>query len=477
MTTNLLNMADESWEPVVERRRRSTSAGSIDDMSDPPAPDLSRAARRNMERRRRRREARAEAGGAEEGVRPEASEGGVTEAEAEKALRRTEKALRGIRALEERSRSGERLTSEEREKLGRLDGCLAAKAAFGALLLGFELRRQRADAIFDALERVAFDEGFECSCCREVLELPVALPCGHEFCRACVAGVAERAKRPTELACPLCRTNFYDGVKKACVVAVAAATRAKLKKRTGTCHCGTALPLSQLREHLRGCGDARAYFAPRRHLGHELCPPPRFSAAISGAAAAAAAAAPDDAGGLQDALLRRYRVTPRAPRPRDDDDDDAGPPPEATPEAEAPAAAPAPGPRAKRKSKWRPLAGDAPEGAAPPPPVAPPPAEPRRGWGAAPPPAPVVDLRSVMSESSSPRPASSRGARPPAPESPPDSPSALPLSAFLRGAAPTPAKKAPWLAKAASPTSVRDILADEAAAAAARKSTWAGVAK
>ncbi|KAH8098175.1 hypothetical protein JL720_1103 [Aureococcus anophagefferens] len=196
--------ATDDWEPV-ERRRRSTSAGSFDDLSE-PEPELSRAARRNMERRRRRRAEKAAEEPAADAARA------PTEADAERALRKVEKALSGIAADARRGRR--RLTDEERAKLSRRDAAEAARAAWSALLLGFELKRQRADAIYAALENVRFEDAFECACCREVLELPVALPCRHEFCRACVAGVAKRAKRASDVKCPACRAPFYDGAAK-----------------------------------------------------------------------------------------------------------------------------------------------------------------------------------------------------------------------------------------------------------------------
>ena len=451
-------MADD-WEPV-ERRRRSTSAGSFDDLSE-PEPELSRAARRNMERRRRRRAEKA----AEEPAAGAAR--APTEADAERALRKVEKTLRGIAALDARLGADERLTDEERAKLSRRDAAEAARAAWSALLLGFELRRQRADAIYAALENVRFEDAFECACCREVLELPVALPCRHEFCRACVAGVARRAKRASDVKCPVCRAPFYDGAAKTCAVVVAAATRARLKKRAGTCHCGAKVPLSQLREHLRGCGDAGRYFAPREHLGHELCPPPDFSAAIAGGGESEEPSSPRD-DDLQDALLRRFRVEPAAPRPPRAEE------PEATPEAPTP-------PRRKRAA-WRPLSAAAPAPPPPPPRAAP------RGWGAAP--AAKADLRSVMAGATTATPpAASPASRRPAvrgpassttPDAGPDSPTTgVPLSAFLRGdkkpPAPTPA---PWSAsKAAASSSVRAIVADEKREAAKKKATWAGVAK
>ncbi|KAK7242589.1 tRNA-yW synthesizing protein [Aureococcus anophagefferens] len=451
--------ATDDWEPV-ERRRRSTSAGSFDDLSE-PEPELSRAARRNMERRRRRRAEKAAEEPAADAARA------PTEADAERALRKVEKALRGIAALDARLEADERLTDEERAKLSRRDAAEAARAAWSALLLGFELKRQRADAIYAALENVRFEDAFECACCREVLELPVALPCRHEFCRACVAGVAKRAKRASDVKCPVCRAPFYDGAAKSCTVVVAAATRARLKKRAGTCHCGAKVPLSQLREHLRGCGDAGRYHSPREHLGHELCPPPDFSAAIAGGGESEEPSSPRD-DDLQDALLRRFRVEParRAPRPPRRGARGRRPRRRRRPARKRARLAAAERRRGARAAAAA-AAGRARAGA------------PRRGQGRP----PVRHGRSATATAArtpSSRARTTSGPSWPASSSPPDSPTTgVPLSAFLRGdkkpPAPTPA---PWSAsKAAASSSVRAIVADEKREAAKKKATWAGVAK
>ena len=63
------------------------------------------------------------------------------------------------------------------------------------VLAGFAAKRQAADAVMGQLDDVQFDDAYECACCREVLELPVKLPCGHEYCRECVALVASRAMK------------------------------------------------------------------------------------------------------------------------------------------------------------------------------------------------------------------------------------------------------------------------------------------
>ena len=232
-------------------------------------------------------------------------------------MRGVEKRLKSIRGLAAK----ETLDDAERKKLARRDDLEAARAALTAVLAGFAAKRQAADAVMGQLDDVQFDDAYECACCREVLELPVKLPCGHEYCRECVALVASRATRPADVVCPLCRAPFYDGAK--CRVAVAEKTRRKLKRVTGRCHCGATLPLAGLRDHLRACGAAAVYFSPRSKLGHELCPAPTFySEGAHTLASSPAASSP-----LEDALLRRFRhVAPERPPPPPE------PVPESTPE-------------------------------------------------------------------------------------------------------------------------------------------------
>ena len=172
------------------------------------------------------------------------------------AVEGVEKRLKSIRDMAAK----ETLDDAERKKLALRDDLEAARAALTAVLAGFAAKRQAADAVMGQLDDVQFDDAYECACCREVLELPVKLPCGHEYCRECVALVASRASRPSDVVCPLCRAPFYDGAK--CRVAVAEKTRRKLKRATGRCHCGATLPLSGLRDHLRSCGAAAVYSRP-----------------------------------------------------------------------------------------------------------------------------------------------------------------------------------------------------------------------
>ena len=49
----------------------------------------------------------------------------------------------------------------------------------------------------------------ECTICLDVLQQPQTLPCGHRFCRGCVAGMRERGVGTTQV-CPLCRGPMPD---------------------------------------------------------------------------------------------------------------------------------------------------------------------------------------------------------------------------------------------------------------------------
>ena len=347
---------DEDWAVVVERRPRANSnVSNASAASDDVGGDRTKASLRNERRRRRR----AAAAAAAEDETTETATPAAVEAAAKAQLRGVEKRLKSIRGLAAKGT----LDAAEQQKLARRDGLEAARAALAAVLAGFARTRAAADAVMGQLDDVQVDDAYECACCCEVLELPVKLPCGHEFCRECTALVASRAKRPSDVVCPLCRAPFFDGAARKCTVVVAEKTRRRLKRFAGQCHCGTKLPLAGLRDHLRTCGAAAVYFAPRSKLGHELCPAPDFS----GGGAAPLASSPTESSLLADALLRRFRhVAPERP------------------ERPAPALEPAleatPEPR-RRRQRWRRLEEANPK---PEPEAVPRTPEARPAWGAAP---------------------------------------------------------------------------------------------
>ena len=51
--------------------------------------------------------------------------------------------------------------------------------------------------------------GEECAICLDMLQQPQTLPCGHRFCRGCVASMRERGVGATHV-CPLCRGPMPD---------------------------------------------------------------------------------------------------------------------------------------------------------------------------------------------------------------------------------------------------------------------------
>ena len=181
---------DEDWSLVVERRPRANSnASNASAASDEPS-SLTKAALRNERRRRRRAAAAAAADETPQATTKETP--ADVEAAAKAQLRGVEKRLKSIRDMTAK----ETLDDAERKKLARRDDLEAARAALAAILAGFAAKRKAADAVMGQLDDVQFDDAYECACCREVLELPVKLPCGHEYCRECVALVASRATPP-----------------------------------------------------------------------------------------------------------------------------------------------------------------------------------------------------------------------------------------------------------------------------------------
>mmetsp|Transcript_7951 Transcript_7951/g.24554 ORF Transcript_7951/g.24554 Transcript_7951/m.24554 type:complete len:504 (-) Transcript_7951:174-1685(-) len=287
----------ESWQCAGPRRRaRSSSLDSAEgdeqkrceeslsrswsaSPSTVASPPTSKVAQRNARRRERKKVAASRATSESSSSRRGQERGGETtqvgDFSTEKQLKRTRKSLR---AIEELLRS-ETLSEEQRQKVSKRDGLTANAAALEAKLSSETESRRKHDAVVAALEAVAFDAAFECGVCFEVLETPTKITaCGHEFCRFCVEEIVRRATRAADVACPLCRANFYDGTSKSAKLAVAAATRSRLKKATGRCHCGRFVPLSALRDHLRVCGDAARCYEPRAKFGHDFLKPDFLSA-------------------------------------------------------------------------------------------------------------------------------------------------------------------------------------------------------
>lgn len=260
--------ADE-WRLSEGRRRRSSSfvvqetARASSSEAEATTPLSSKSAQRNAARRRRRRM---------EAEKAKANKGTSSPEEEcialAKQLKRLRKVLRGIEELS----CSRTLSPEQRAKLERKEDLEASTAATEARLAELARERARQDEIVRALESVVCDPS--CGICFELIEVPTAVqPCKHEFCRGCIESVVRRAKRVPEVACPLCRVNFYDAATKTARLEPALATRQTLKTTVGTCHCGQSMNLSSLRDHLRNCGDPASCYAPRPKFGHTFAKP------------------------------------------------------------------------------------------------------------------------------------------------------------------------------------------------------------
>ena len=78
--------------------------------------------------------------------------------------------------------------------------------------------------------------------------------------------------------CPLCRTQLFNKSEGKVVTKPATHLRKRLAKATGTCHCGLAMPLGSLREHLRQCGPGTAVHGERKKFSNEFEQPPVLEA-------------------------------------------------------------------------------------------------------------------------------------------------------------------------------------------------------
>ena len=197
-------------------------------------------------------------------------------------VRRLQKKLTQIVKLEAREGL---LSAAEREKLARKPELLLELAEAEA-----EIAAQKAAAVaavederhaLASVTKVEFDsDRFGCPICLGVLDAATTLSaCKHTFCRECLETALQAAihenmntqERIEAVVCPLCRTQLFDQKEQKVLTKPATKLKKKLAKAIGKCHCGDEVPLSMLREHLRGCGPgAEILYQERKQYKNEF---------------------------------------------------------------------------------------------------------------------------------------------------------------------------------------------------------------
>ena len=210
--------------------------------------------------------------------------GSAAQAAAQKEARRLRKKLRSLEELRTKRGSGARLDADQRAKLEALSSAESElladleatervmaeceAAALARVERAREEERARERALEDTL-KVSFDAAYACPVCQDVLEAAtMVVGCRHVFCRACLEDVIARATVPAHCTCPLCRAPLFDNSAKKTLLRPARELRKRMAKRTGRCHCGAEVTLSQLRQHLCQCGPAGAHYRARRKFRH-----------------------------------------------------------------------------------------------------------------------------------------------------------------------------------------------------------------
>ena len=189
-------------------------------------------------------------------------------------INRIMKKLRQIEKLESREES--ELNDAERKKIARRESFELKLRDEEEIVRDCEKELESQRRAIDCVSKVQFDTKFACPLCYEVMEAAVrVLPCEHTFCRVCIEDALQyssrkhlsKEKQIEMIRCPICRQCVYKNGKVN--TKPARSVRKKISKSKGTCHCGKVVPLSQLREHLRTCGDGtcRAMFGAKPNLG------------------------------------------------------------------------------------------------------------------------------------------------------------------------------------------------------------------
>ncbi|XP_058654101.1 tripartite motif-containing protein 16-like [Onychostoma macrolepis] len=85
--------------------------------------------------------------------------------------------------------------------------------------------------------RVSQDE-FKCAVCLDLLKDPVAIPCGHSYCKSCITGCWDQEDQMRVYSCPQCRQTFSPRPALARNTMLAEVVE-KLKKTKLSADCGT----------------------------------------------------------------------------------------------------------------------------------------------------------------------------------------------------------------------------------------------
>ncbi|XP_016331428.1 E3 ubiquitin/ISG15 ligase TRIM25-like [Sinocyclocheilus anshuiensis] len=77
---------------------------------------------------------------------------------------------------------------------------------------------------------------FTCPACQDLLQDPVAIPCGHSFCKSCITGCWDQEDEKRVYSCPQCRQTFSQRPALAKITVLAEVVE-KLKKSKLTADC------------------------------------------------------------------------------------------------------------------------------------------------------------------------------------------------------------------------------------------------
>jgi rubrerythrin len=171
-----------------------------------------------------------------------------------KTLKKQQKKLKSLQAIQAKVDAGESIDTDQRIKLEQHEAVNARVLEYSTKLeeldeenrKGASAAKKKAEDRLDAVNHVldAIDDKYICPICQECLETATTTSCGHTFCRNCILAVGPTG--PT--ACPMCRAPLeVDGLKPAKTL------RKRMAKIKRVCHCQEEVSLSSIRAHLRVC--------------------------------------------------------------------------------------------------------------------------------------------------------------------------------------------------------------------------------